>query len=314
MWLALLLVGCTTPAEVGGDSDSTTLSDDAWNALPLRDRCFPTVGNPESGVPDYDRFDIDVGRHCAGTDHQDIAGIGRVVFVGDSVTAGTPPTPEAEFYRNRVAAGLTERFGADLAIVDCSEWGAENDDLIGQLEACVPTPPAEKTLIVMTMGGNDMFALARDLNEGASPDEIDAELDARVAHFAEGLAWIGDPAHFPAGVDVVFGNLYEFTDATGDLGSCPGAALFAFEGEVPGIREAFVRANEAYVKLAAETRTDVVFLLEHFCGHGFYSDDPTNECYRGPDTPRWFDGTCLHPTPDGHAAMADLFLSVIDGD
>jgi hypothetical protein len=55
----------------------------------------------------------------------------------------------------------------------------------------------------------------------------------------------------------------------------------------------------------------MIFLLENFCGHGFHAGEPENECYRGPDAETWFDLTCIHPNPTGHAALADLFFQTI---
>jgi hypothetical protein len=55
----------------------------------------------------------------------------------------------------------------------------------------------------------------------------------------------------------------------------------------------------------------MIFLLENFCGHGFFAGQPGNECYRGPGAETWFDFTCIHPNPTGHAAMADLFDKTI---
>ena len=75
----------------------------------------------------------------------------------------------------------------------------------------------------------------------------------------------------------------------------------------------FVYLNEQMMKTAVETQTDLVFLFEDFCGHGFHRDDPKSPCYRGPNTPLWFDPiTCIHPNTDGHAELAKLFFNVID--
>jgi len=54
-----------------------------------------------------------------------------------------------------------------------------------------------------------------------------------------------------------------------------------------------------------------VFLMETFCGHGFKREDPNLQCYRGPGAAMWFDGTCIHPNPAGHAVIADLIMDVI---
>ena len=67
------------------------------------------------------------------------------------------------------------------------------------------------------------------------------------------------------------------------------------------------------MKVAVDTKIDMVFLQEDFCGHGYKNDDPGLQCYRGPNTPRWFDLTCIHPNPAGHAEIARLFRAIIDG-
>jgi hypothetical protein len=66
------------------------------------------------------------------------------------------------------------------------------------------------------------------------------------------------------------------------------------------------------VKIAVETQIDMIFILEHFCGHGLFSDDPQNACYLGPDTPKWFDPTCTHPSPEGHHQLAKMFMAVVN--
>jgi hypothetical protein len=56
----------------------------------------------------------------------------------------------------------------------------------------------------------------------------------------------------------------------------------------------------------------MVFMLEHFCGHGFRRDDPAGRCYRGPDADLWFDLTCIHPNPTGHQMLSDMFMAVVE--
>jgi lysophospholipase L1-like esterase len=74
----------------------------------------------------------------------------------------------------------------------------------------------------------------------------------------------------------------------------------------------YAYVNQAMAELAVEFSRDQVFLWEGFCGHGFRADDPDGPCYRGAESPIWFDGTCIHPNPDGHAALAEMVLSVVD--
>ena len=68
---------------------------------------------------------------------------------------------------------------------------------------------------------------------------------------------------------------------------------------------------EEFMSISVDNDTDMLFLLENFCGHGYNRDDPGGRCYRGPDAELWFDLTCIHPNPTGHQVIADMFMSVI---
>lgn len=275
--------------------------------------CFQAFAGPVAS-PNYDPYGAKVSAACTGTRHQKIAGVEKVVFLGDSVTAGTPPTAPAQYYRTRLTTSLKQRFGANIEVSDCSVWGARTNDLLGgdqQLSKCFPsaTEP-KKTLVVMTLGGNDVAAWAKaklDVPTAtARADEAAGELRAAID-------WLKDPARFPAGVDVVFANVYEFTDTSGDLASCPTAGLAGFSGSWAEGAEAIAHLQERFLEIAVQTKTDMIFMMEHFCGRGFRRGDASLQCYRGPNAPLWFDLTCIHPTPEGHAEIASLFMSTIDG-
>lgn len=294
------------------------------------------VNGPSPG-PNYNDFDVELGSHCQGTNQQDITEIERVVFVGDSVTVGTPPTGAADFYRSLVADELATMFGlqppeflwqqydpiggtsvlqesGDFA--SCAVWGARNDDLLTQLGDCfAPEDFQMRTLVITTMGGNDGAALAKDYLDGVPLATVLEELDMMVAHHEMAIDWlVGDPGTFPNGVFVVNANVYEFTDATLDFLSCPaaGSAGFNSNPEVPEILLGSLKLiNEEYARIAAENGTDLVFMSEGFCGHGYHSTDPASPCYRGEGNENWFDFTCIHPTPSGHGALADMFINVI---
>jgi lysophospholipase L1-like esterase len=302
--------------------------------------CFAAIGSATGVAPDYDQFRPVVGSHCAGTDHQDTTGIERVVFLGDSVTVGTPPTTADSTYRAQLAEMLAARFGLrapsslwqrfdvfeGTALVEhsgdfwsCARWGARNHDLLSderQIEACFP--PSErnkKTLVIMTMGGNDIAHFTKMGLEGAPLDHIAAYVDGAAADLEAAVRHLKDTTEFPAGNVVVFANPPEFTDGTGDVGSCPAASVGGYDGnwEDPVAQARLVvRLLEAYMRVAVETRSDIVFFLESFCGHGYRHDDPEAACYRGPDAERWFDLTCTHPNPVGHGELARLFFAVID--
>ncbi|MCH9683289.1 MAG: SGNH/GDSL hydrolase family protein [Deltaproteobacteria bacterium] len=293
--------------------------------------------NGASPGPDYSEFGLTIGSHCQGTNHQDITDIERVVFVGDSVTVGTPPTGPTGFYRSIVADELATMFGLEPPediwqqvdilggtssvqqsgdFASCAVWGARNDDLLGQLDDCFATEDFDqRTLVVMTMGGNDVSSIAQDAIDGVPINTLFEDLETMVAHHEEAMDWmVGDPGTFPNGIFVVNANVYEYTDYTLDVLSCPSAGLAGFDAnpKTPDVLLGSLNLiNEEYARISEQTGTDMVFMFESFCGHGFHADDPNNVCYRGPGSANWFDFTCIHPTPVGHGALAQSFIDVI---
>ncbi|MFZ5479303.1 MAG: SGNH/GDSL hydrolase family protein [Myxococcota bacterium] len=279
--------------------------------------CFSEVDGANAGFADYASAGATVASHCAGTDHQEIAGVERLVFLGDSVTEGTPPTEETEYYRAVVTREVKERFGDTVDVAECSEWGARTDDLLQdgdppQILDCFPEVEERRTLVVMTVGGNDVLAFGEELDAGKSDEEVLAMVDESLALLGDALAFLKDPANFPAGADVVLGNVFEFTDATGDLGACPTAEVFGFTGTYPQMLEGYAYINQAYAEMAVDHGVDLAFMHERFCGHGFHHDDPASPCFRGDDAEIWFDNTCIHPNPDGHEELAEMVMAVVD--
>jgi lysophospholipase L1-like esterase len=278
--------------------------------------CWAHKADPNNPGPEYDQFNPIIGSHCLGTNHQDITGIEKVVFLGDSVTAGTPPTPMSQYYRTILTGLLEDEFG-QLEVVNKAEWGARTDDLLLPskqqiIEAFPVLPEPKTTLVVMTVGGNDFFKMAETHNAGGTAEEIMLMAEEMVQLLEDAIHWfVDDPTKFPNGVFVIFSNVFEYTDATGNMSACPSCLIVGLCGDWPEGRAPAIFINEAYMRIAVETGTDMVFMLEHFCGHGWESDNPESQCYLGPDTPRWIDITCIHPTPEGHQAIVDMFWSVI---
>ncbi len=310
LWLALLGIACTPP-EPASDTGEPP------GPPPAAADCLEGLGDVSQGVPDYDGFGPTIGHHCVGTNHQDIQGIEKLVFVGDSITQGTPPTHEDDYYRNVLTDALEDRW-SDLEVDECARFGARTDDLLLEphqdILDCFPDVEELRTLVVMTSGGNDMYDVAYDLRDGVEQAEVLDSVAYYASLFRDAVHYLTDnPDLFPGGVQVVFGNVYEFTDNASDMGSCPAAAEYEGWTDEPleGFREAYVLMNETYMEIAVETGTDMVFMKEAFCGHGFHADEPENECFRGEDAQTWFDWTCFHPDTNGHAALAELFFQTI---
>jgi len=335
-----------SPRDGGGPRDSGT-PDGATDAGADADagpltatRCFADAYTSTPPVaPDYESFMATIGSHCFGTNHQDITGVERVVFLGDSVTVGTPPSLTAQFYRSIVADGLVSRFGLSAPsllwkqygtdgtslvresgdFASCAKWGGNNVDLLSgdmQIQDCFPASSRDqRTLVIVTMGGNDIASITEDGVDGVPIADIWNDVRQFVQDFEDAIVWLKEPGRFSAGIDIVFANMFEFTDGSGDVTACPAAELAGFSSAWPDpsiLADMVVFAEEQYMRIAVETGSDMIFLLEEFCGHGFNHTDASAPCYRGPGTPRWFDLSCTHPNPDGHQHIADMFLAVVD--
>jgi len=176
--------------------------------------CFPNVYDPDEPGPMYDQFEPTIGTHCFGTNHQEIKGVKEVVFLGDSVTVGTPNVAHllsienSHFYRNLLAEWLAVQFSLDKGgwwdwgvwktydyftgkggkmqsgdFRHCAYWGARTDDFIaggGQVVECLPSGGHDEvTLFIATMGGNDIAKIT----------QVGAEADAAEVAAGYPAAW-----------------------------------------------------------------------------------------------------------------------------
>jgi len=168
--------------------------------------------------------------------------------------------------------------------------------------------------VVFTSGGNDVVDFVQLYTEGRGEDAVWARAEATVVALEEAVAHLKDPALYPAGNVVLFATPFEYTDWSGDIGSCAAAGASGLSGSVdPALmRDLMDWLSVEYLRIAEAHGADVVFLLEAFCGHGFQREDASLPCYRGPETERYFDLTCIHPNALGHGQILDRFRAVID--
>jgi hypothetical protein len=321
----------TTPP--GDDDDATTPP-----GPPTWESCFGW----QSPVVDYASSGAILGPSCLATDHQEIADVEHVVFVGDSVTVGTPPTATGDWYRNLVAAELANAFFLDAPASDwenvdlvdgvtyvqdsgdfssCAKWGARTDDLYQpphqQLQTCMPEAVrGQRTLVIMTMGGNDLMSMLQDFRDGVDQVTLEDQWIQALADYSEAIHWLkDDPSLFPAGIDVVLANIFDVTDAAAaaDIAECPGAGWIGLDEPLydPFVHELGVMWQEATLELAVETGSDMVFMGEAFCGHG-YAQTASSRCWRGSGAANYFDDTCAHPSAAGHAAIAEGMLAAVN--
>jgi len=337
-----------TDSGATGDTGNSGTTDTApTDTAPPPLACFEDLQSPV----DYAISGAVLNSTCTGTNHQDISGIERVVFVGDSITAGAP-LPEdwtsldlaetEEWYRNRLATELASRWGleapdwfwqnVDLTsgeslsklsgdFANCSKWGARTDDLHkdnDQLADCIPEDTRDQhNLVIMTIGGNDLYSLLTDVKDVVDQETIRAEWQEGIDDLAAAVHWlVDDPATFPGGMDVIVANIFDITDSDGaaDIADCEGAQLLGLDDALkqPFTQELVLHWQQSLLQLSVETGIDVAFMGENFCGHGYNWDDVGGRCYRDGDTRLFLDATCEHPSPDGHAAIEGLMLGVID--
>ncbi|MFO0564701.1 MAG: SGNH/GDSL hydrolase family protein [Polyangiaceae bacterium] len=257
----------------------------------------------------YEQFSPKMNSTCSGTNHQDIQSPEKLVFLGDSITVGTFPTPANQVYR-QLLTNLAKAQWPSIEVQSCAVNGAQTDDFFAgdkQISKCFPASETKKTLVVITMGGNDIAGMAKDKLSAAAAS---AEADTILANMKQAVDWLKDPTNFPNGSWVVFANIYEYTDLTANLSSCPTGTLAGLTGEWIAGTATLVKLREGYMKIAVDAKADMIFLGEHFCGHGYNFADSKNQCYI-PNSSNWFDLTCIHPTPAGHKEVADLFWKTI---
>lgn len=270
--------------------------------------CYPEVYDGLVYV-NYEQFSPKLNSSCAGTNHQDIQNPEKLVFLGDSITVGTFPTPANQVYR-ALLTNLAKAQWPSIEVTSCAVNGAQTDDFFAgdkQIPKCFPAAEQKKTLVVITMGGNDIAGMAKDK---LSASAASAEADKVLANMKQAVEWLKDPTNFPNGSWVVFANIYEYTDLTANLGSCPTGNLIGLTGEWIAGTAMLVKLREGYMKIAVDAQADMIFLGEHFCGHGYNYADTKQQCYI-PNSSNWFDLTCIHPTPEGHKQVADLFWKTI---
>lgn len=287
----------TTPSAPTTDTDTDTGS----SASTADTATAPTGGDPD--VATY------VPSDWAPTD------VTRIVFLGDSITAGAGVfSPSADYasllvdnvdatWPDHAGNDLTTRFGT-LEVIDVSRGQATTEDVLNvqlpSLEAQLTGDPGGATLVVGTIGGNDLIDLI--FNIGQAEQEA-ARIADNVAAIA---AWFDDPVRFPGPTYVYLTNIYEPTDGTGQADEC-------FYSIDVGFLEPVL--EDINGRTLASARTDGwswVDLHGHFLGHGHNHDDPGVATYHAEDPTLWLANDCIHPNGRGHHEVRRLFLAAID--
>ncbi|MDP6932875.1 MAG: SGNH/GDSL hydrolase family protein, partial [Myxococcota bacterium] len=225
----------------------------------------------------------------------------RIVFLGDSITAGLGVADsydelmvenDDEDWPDHDELDLEHTYPELGEVVDESIGGATTSSLISQqlpnLEDTLGYPAPGETLVVMTIGGNDIVELLfGQADIGAGIDEVLENLAEIIGHFQ-------DPDHFPDGTYIYLSNVYEPTDQVGQAEEC-------FWGyDLSSFQDDFIDANDGIRALAEELGVGMVDMYGHFQGHGYNAEDDSIDVYHQDDPTTWFQSDCIHPNARGH--------------
>jgi len=240
----------------------------------------------------------------------------RVIFLGDSITAGygasdTSLQYSALLQQNDDATWPDEQ-GDDLAtvfpglteVVDVSRAGATTDTELSQqipkLDDKMTFPAEGQSLVVMTIGGNDITSL---LMSGSA--DYTEPLQTIQDNLREIVTYFQDASRFPDGAYIYVTNVYDPSDGTGQADEC-------FYGlDLSTLIDAMEQTNTDSEAMAEELGFSWVDLHGHFLGHGYNGDDEQNPYYMGDDYELWFYSDCIHPDDAGHNQIRRLFMAAI---
>jgi lysophospholipase L1-like esterase len=250
--------------------------------------------------------------------------VSHVVILGDSISNGLGASHRALSYaallcHNDDAAYPEERdadlahlFGAAVRYVNVAHSGDRTRDVLEtQLPRLSADPAAEPAaltfpvhghvLVLLTAGGNDLKSELR-----TRPDFTGATMQTALANLRAIFAFFRDPARFPDGASIFFGNVYDITDGEDQAHACLAGLAF------PGISDAAETWSRAFAALAQEQGATLVDLLTLFRGHGFNYANPNNPYFHPRDPTLWiYDRDCLHPNNRGHHMLRRAFFGAM---
>lgn len=324
-WTPLLLaLGCApspdaadaVDADPTTDSSSstgpTTLATDTATAL---DTASPSDTGPLTDTGRAEHLDPHVMTWVPPEwSPQDVV---RVVFLGDSITAGQGVfNPRSDYasllvdndddnWPDHAEADLEARFPG-LEVIDVSRSGATTEDVLATqlpaIEDQLGPVVSGTTLVVGTVGGNDIGDLLFGFGD------VEAEVTRISDNVAAIANWFGDPTRFPDPTYTYLTNIYEPTDDQAQADEC-------FYGiDVAFLQPAFLDINARTREAAQRDNWAWIDLYGHFLGHGMNYDEPEIEYYHPDDPTLWLASDCIHPNGRGHHEVRRLFLYAIDNE
>ena len=241
---------------------------------------------------------------------------GTVIFLGDSITAGSGVRNDDEDYASLLVQNTSawpDWDGIDLMsrypgieVVDVSKSGSWTGTVLGdqldRFEAQVALPFEGEVLVIITVGGNDLQSVLLD------PAGVEERIEKTVHNWAKIAMYFLDDLRFPDGATILMANVYEPTDGVGQVGSCfYGLNLSSL---LPSLHD----ANTQLRGLAEAGGFSALDMRGTFLGHGFHYSDPANPYYDADDPSLWLANDCIHPNARGHHEIRAMFWRAIAGE
>jgi lysophospholipase L1-like esterase len=259
----------------------------------------------------------------------------RLIVMGDSISAGygaTQPNGGGEYpylplayfslliqnvnevWPTEANTTLTALFGgANITTVSVAHPGDTTaniaNDQLTNLTGMIGSSVSGHSIVVITIGGNDMVALANDM----SSSDIDNTLNNMISNIRTAINYLQDSTRFPDGTSIYLANVYDPSDSSGVL---PYSCFFpGFSGSINNqpLETGLQTASARYQALAQQLGFAVIDDFGAFHGHGLTADMTSDPNYDASCPVDWFYTDCIHPTNAGHNALRRLFFEAISG-
>ena len=174
---------------------------------------------------------------------------------------------------------------------------------------------ADKTVVVITLGGNDLIepygcsasadcaAFCSSLSE-ATPWA--SAYKARMTSFIQVFY-----QEIPGDVEVFLANIYDPTDGIGDIENAvisSGGSSYSLPAWPDGL-QVHGMYNDMVADIATTTGAHLVDMHAAMLGHGIHFDDPTNPYYDSTDPSYWYCANLEDPNDAGYHAIRGAFYS-----
>ena len=242
----------------------------------------------------------------------------RVVYLGDSITAGNGASSpmltyvhllkknDDDTWTESAELDLTGLYGELPEIIDQSLAGATTSSMISQQLPKVTDELGDTvsgtTVVMVTIAGNDVQRLLYNTSG------TDAAIETILEKLGDLYDYFEDPERFPDGSYVYLANVYEPSDGVGQADEC-------FYGmNLENVLPSLDAVNAATRAQAEERGVAWIDLRGHFLGHGFNGGDSENPYYEADDPSLWFADDCIHPNDRGHHELRRLFWYAVAGE